>query len=91
MKRPANAGLSEASMILPKAIRPRARSVNNFLLVLSPVFGKLNPTMKRKLSFVVLLGLAIGAILCGCNQSSENKPTQPDTNAAPAAPSTNAP
>ncbi|HXT10257.1 MAG TPA: hypothetical protein VN873_01750 [Candidatus Angelobacter sp.] len=42
----------------------------------------------KKLSLVVLLGLALSAVVSGCNQNSGSDNTA-STNAAPAAPSTN--
>jgi len=46
--------------------------------------------MKRKLTFVVLLSLILGAVVVGCNQQQSETPAMPSTN-APAMPSTNAP
>jgi hypothetical protein len=46
---------------------------------------KIMPTMKRIFTFIVLLGVVMGAVLTGCSKSSDT-PTAPDTNAAPAAP-----
>ncbi|HWC58287.1 MAG TPA: hypothetical protein VHC44_01240 [Verrucomicrobiae bacterium] len=47
----------------------------------------------KKLSLVVLLGLALSAVVSGCNNSESSSSTPPatSTNAAPATPSTNAP
>ena len=39
----------------------------------------------------MLLGLVMGAILCGCNKEAGTDTTVPANTNAPAAPSTNAP
>ncbi len=44
--------------------------------------------MKRLLTLIVLLGLVAGALVTGCNQSGTDTGSK-DTNAVPAAPSTN--
>ena len=47
---------------------------------------KVRFTMKRIFTYIVLLGVVMGAVLTGCNQSSDTTAKPADTNAAPAAP-----
>ena len=57
------------------------------VLVLLALLVNVKPTMNRIFTLIVLLGIVMGAVLTGCNQSSDTTPKAPDTNAAPAAPS----
>jgi hypothetical protein len=59
-----------------------------FLLVLIGNLVKVKATMKRLLTLIALLGLAVG-VFAGCNQSGTTTGTSTDTNAPPAAASTN--
>jgi hypothetical protein len=55
----------------------------HFLLVLQGILVKVKPTMKRLITLIALLGLAVG-LFAGCNQSGGDTKSA-DTN-APAAP-----
>lgn len=62
-----------------------------YLLVLFGRGVNLRPPMK-KLSLAVLLGLAMCAVMTGCNENKSDTPTPPPATNAPATPpSTNAP
>jgi hypothetical protein len=58
----------------------------NFLLVPGLDMDKVKSTMKRLLTLIALLGLAVG-VFSGCEQSSTDNKAATDTN-APAAPAT---
>jgi hypothetical protein len=58
------------------------------LLALLVLLVKVRITMKRIFTLIVLLGIVAGAVLTGCDKG-DNAPKPSDTNAAPAAPSTN--
>ena len=55
------------------------------MLVLLGLLVKVSFTMKRIYTLIVLLGIVMGTVLTGCNESTQTPPPT-DTNAAPAAP-----
>ena len=52
-------------------------------LVLFGILVKVTPTMKRLYTFIVLIGLAMGMLLTGC-EKSQDQSSAPATNAPPA-------
>jgi len=52
-------------------------------LVLFGILVKVTPTMKRLYTLIVLIGLAMGMLLTGCEKSSDQS-SAPATNALPA-------
>jgi hypothetical protein len=53
---------------------------SKILLVLLKVLVKVTPTMKRIYTLIVLLGLAMGTLLTGCNKESDTSTPPASTN-----------